>query len=88
MPHVHDNGRRVARVLDGAPANGGGDGLPLASVRRACACAVRIDALNDQLQPALKPEREIERSRVKTRPYNLARLTHIIANVVFDDRGN
>jgi hypothetical protein len=32
VPRVHDNERRVARVLDGATAIGGG-GLPLAYVR-------------------------------------------------------
>jgi hypothetical protein len=59
MPRVHDNGRRFARVLDGATANGGGGGgLLLAYVRRACTSAVRLDALKYQLQPALKTERE------------------------------
>jgi hypothetical protein len=35
----------------------------------------------------LKTEREIERSRVRFRVYNLARLTRILAYVVFDERG-
>jgi hypothetical protein len=52
-----------------------------------CTCAVQLDALKDQLQPALKTEREIERARVQSRPRNLARLTRILAYVVFDDRG-
>jgi hypothetical protein len=88
MPRVHDNWRCVARILDGATDNGGGGGLPLAYVRRECTCAVRLDALKDQLQPVLKTERELERARVKSRPYNLARLTPILAYVVFDERGN
>jgi hypothetical protein len=78
MPRGHDNGRRVARVLDGATANGGGGRLPLAYVRGACTCAVRLDALKDQLQSALNAERE----------NNLPRLTRILAYVVFDERGN
>jgi hypothetical protein len=63
-------------------------GFHWAYVCRACTCAVRQDALRDQLQPALKTEREIERARVKSRPYNLARLTRILAYIVFDERGN